>query len=466
MRPNLAAGHLHRYPTPEGWPASPDYQLRVNGQEIFVYHTPVASFAAFACDGPVQVEIAPQFEIDAATVAVRPLRLKITPEHAEASWRFDLPGPAQLSFEANSDFDRPLYVFANAPETGKPDPTDATVHYFKAGAVHRVGELKLEQGEQVYIEGGAVVVGNVFGERLNDVVIRGHGLLDVPVMENPARKGLSPRAILLGDCRGVRIEGILIHKVRNWTVCPFGCRDVWVKDVKIVTELCGGDGVDIVGSQDVVVEDCFFRTNDDCVAIKALPGQASEFPYAVGNVERVRVRGCTMWNDHCGNAIEIGYETRCHHMSDIVFEDIDIIRCEFEGWSSGAAISIHNGDEAVVEDITFADIRVEDAQEKLFDFRILHAAYTKSRQKGSIRNVRCRDIAVIDGPLAPSILDGWWDRNEPDTGKVVEITFENVTYRGEPLLNPIDAKMIIAKSDNIFFYKGSKDSGEAPAWSL
>ncbi|MGF1448821.1 MAG: glycosyl hydrolase family 28 protein [Opitutales bacterium] len=466
MRPSLAAGHLHRYPAPEGWTPSADYQLRVNGQDIFVYHTPVASFAAFACDGPVQVEIAPQYEVEAATVAIRPLRLKIAPENKAGVWCFDLNGPTQLSFEANGDFDRPLYIFANAPETDKPDPADPSVHFFKAGAVHQLGELILKQGEQVYIEGGAVVVGHLFGERLNDVVIRGHGLLEVPVLEEASKEGASPRAILLGDCRGVRLEGLMIHKRRNWTVCPFGCHDVLVKDVKIVTELCGGDGVDIMGSQDVVVEDCFFRTNDDCVAIKAATGQQNEFPYACANVERVCVRRCILWNDNCGNAIEIGYETRCHRMRDIVFEDIDIIRCEFEGWSSGAAISIHNGDEAIVEDVTFADIRVEDAPEKLFDFRVLHAAYTKSRRKGLIRNVRCRDIAVIDGPLAPSLLDGWWDRNEPDTGQILDVTFENVTYRGEPLLNPIDARMILAKADNVFFYKGSKDSGEAPTWSL
>ncbi|MGF1483854.1 MAG: glycosyl hydrolase family 28 protein [Opitutales bacterium] len=466
MRPSAASGHAHIYPAPEGWPAGTDFKVRVNGQAVFVYQTPVASFAAFACDGPVTVEIEPAFEVDAATVKVRPLRHKLTPVQDGNTWKLELDGPLQLSFEANNDYERPLLLFANGPESDKPDPDDPAVHFFKGGRVYPVGELTLKQGEQVYIEGGAVVVGNIFGERLNDVVIRGHGLLDVPVMENPAREGQSARAILLGDCRGVRVEGLMFHKQAGWTVCPFGCRDVLVRDIKVISEKCTGDGVDIMGTQDVVVEDSFFRTNDDCVAIKASAAVEFRFPYAMANVERVRVRRCILWNDHCGNAIEIGYETRCHHMSDIVFEDIDIIHCEFEGWSSGAAISIHNGDEAIVRDVVFENIRIEDAPEKLFDFRIMHAAYTQSRRKGSIHNVRCKDIAVIDGPLAPSLLDGWWDRETPDVGKVSEIYFENLTYLGQPLLNNIDARMILAKCDNVFFYRTHKDAGEKPSWAL
>jgi len=34
-----------------------------------------------------------------------------------------------------------------------------------------------------------------------------------------------------------------------------------------------GDGIDVVGSEDVSISNCFVRSNDDCVAIKAVDYQ-------------------------------------------------------------------------------------------------------------------------------------------------------------------------------------------------
>lgn len=68
------------------------------------------------------------------------------------------------------------------------------------------------------------------------------------------------------------------------------------------------------------------------------------------------------------NELEIGFEKRNHPIRDIRYEDIDLIHVEHS-----AAISIHNGDNVVVENVTCNNTRVEDARCKLIDFVVQSA---------------------------------------------------------------------------------------------
>lgn len=441
------------YPAPEGVARSPDYGVRVNGEEVFVYHTPVASVAVFAFTGEVEIEVRPEMTID--SVIVRPLRHKITPREKNGNYCFGLSCPCYLSVEINGGLEKPLFLFADAPDMNHPDPDTPGLHYFAGGRIHEVGALTLKPGESVYIEGGAVVRGAIRAERMENVSIRGRGVFQGQRTEPDFRQALQ-----LNDCRGVLVEGITFLESQGWTVCPFGSRDVTIRNVKIVNAASTADGVDLLGTQDALIEDCFIRANDDCIALKAGGGARGDHPYGHTNVERIHVRRCTLWSAECGNALEIGYETRCAFMRDIRFEDIDIIHAEFEGWSSGAAISIHNGDSAVVDGVVYENIRIEDAREKLFDFRVLHARYTRDNEKGRIRNVHIKDVAVVGGVLPPSLLDGWWDRDD-EQPRIENIRFENLTYLGKPLLNPIDARMVICKAGNISFHPGFCDETDA-----
>lgn len=79
------------------------------------------------------------------------------------------------------------------------------------------------------------------------------------------------------------------------------------------------------------------------------------------NVRDIKVRRCVLWNAEPGNALEIGYELRCNEVSDVVFEDCDIIHCEYEGNQSGGVLTIHNADRAKVHNVRYENIRIEDA---------------------------------------------------------------------------------------------------------
>ena len=137
-----------------------------------------------------------------------------------------------------------------------------------------------------------------------------------------------------------------------------------------------------------------------------------------------------MWNAEPGNAVEIGYEVRCDEISDITFRDLDIVHCEYEGNQSGGVLTIHNADRAHIHDIVYEDIRVEDAQEKFVDIKVLDSKYSLDRKRGSVENIYFRN-AEMSRP-----------RN---------IYFDNVVVLGKQVESPSDLHMVVELSDDILF---------------
>ncbi|MFW6189327.1 MAG: glycosyl hydrolase family 28 protein [Planctomycetota bacterium] len=429
------------YPAPEGLAPSTDFRVRVDGQEVFVYPHEVAAYAPFGMDGPVEVEVEVGFDFD--EVVVRPLRHRIRPEVDGRSMRFELPEPAYLSIELDGDIRRPLFLWADPPEQGPPSPDEPGVRYFEGGRLHEPGLVELSDGDTVYIEAGAVVYGAFRLEGVEDVTVRGRGVLDgsrFPGRGSPDRGPWLYRAL---DCRNVAVEGVAMIDSPRWTLVPVGCRGVEVRNVKIVTDHVGGDGVDLVGCRDARVEDCFMRTADDCVAIKA---SAYRHDFGGRDVENIRVSGCVCWNAHPGNALEIGYETRCDRMHDIRFSDCDIIRVEHEGHQSGGTFTIHNGDRAEISDVRYENMRVEDSREKLVDIKVLYARYSRDEERGQVGDIRFRNIQVVDGPFPVSIIRGY-----DEDHMIGEITFENFRVHDRLIAGANEARMVVELAPRVRF---------------
>jgi polygalacturonase len=156
----------------------------------------------------------------------------------------------------------------------------------------------------------------------------------------------------------VEIRGITVVDGGQWHVVPGGCKNVEIEDINIMSRVCTGDGIDIVGCEDVIVRNSFIRASDDCICIKAA---SHPDPAANRNVKNILAESCVLWNAEPGNALEIGYELRCDEVCDITFRDIDVVHCEYEGSQSGGVLTIHNADRAYIHDIYYEDIRIEAA---------------------------------------------------------------------------------------------------------
>jgi hypothetical protein len=432
-------GRISHVPPSNEIKASESFGVKVNKQTVFTYHCRYANYAILSGEGCLHVEVTVLFPFK--EVKVRPLSLGIKPETDGPTVRFTIEAPAKISMEFDEDIRNPLFLLVNPLETEKPVPGAPGLKYFEGGKVYDAGELELKEGETLYIDEGSVVYGYITATKADNVRIHGRGILDGSRCEhmNWPRKQM----VLVIQSENVTIEGITVVNGPNWHIVPTACSRVTVKDLNVITFTGTGDGIDVVGSENVTITNCFVRSNDDCIAIKAV-----DYMHASGmkNVHNVSISRCVFWNAEWGNALEIGYETRCDEMTDIVFKDCDVIRSEFEGWQSGGTFTIHNGDRAVVRGVLYEDIRIEDSREKLIDIKILFSKYSKDALRGQVSNIGFTNIQIVDGPFPVSIIQGYDGEH-----LVKDVTIEKLSVQGRKISNANEAKMVVELSENVKF---------------
>jgi len=445
----------------------PFCRVDVDGRELPLHEFRQGAFGVFELARPAEITVHTAF--DARWVDIRPKSAALTavvePDHHTI--RFRLASVVPLTVEFNRDLEHVLHLFAYAPEVGAPVSGTPGVRWFGPGE-HDAGLIDLHDGETLYLAPGAWVRGHVRSIGTHDVAVRGRGVLDGsvgglagdPAVVGPGTDG-EHNMIYLERTERARIEGITIFNSPGaWTVYLNRSNGARIDGVRILNPSVhyGDDGFDLVSSSDVLLENSFVRTNDDCVVVKNL---------ADVDTHDITVRHAVLWNMPTGgNGLEIGFETRQQPIHRVRFEDIDIIHVE-----RGSAISIHNGDADTVEDVVFDNIRVEDARRKLIDFAVVYAQYGADRPatdaenarrldtgglwdgllgyppaeqkaragfRGRIRNVLVKDLHVVDGALPYSIFAGF-DADHP----VADVVVEGLQHLGRPIRSPEEGKFVI-----------------------
>jgi hypothetical protein len=425
---------LITYEAPQGAESAPEFEVEVNGQKIFVYNTRPAAFAYFSFEGKVDVKVtflAPVYNFD-----IRPKSRNIQAELYRNQIQFSLDKPENLSIEINKNLKRPLFLFANPLETNAPDRNDKNVIFFEAGKIHYPGQVNIKSNQTVYIEGGAIVRGHLMTDKGRNIKILGRGILD----NSQYLKG-SHRPVEINECENVLIDGIILTECRHWSCASHACKNVTYNNLKIVSDNDWDDGIDIVGSQKVLVNNCFIRTKDDCIAVKSGVNYFTKFNSSI-NVKDVVVQNSVMWNGIWGNGLEIGFETRSDTIQDVTFKNCDLIHVE----GPEGTFTIHNGDRAVIKNVLYDDIRVEDSRGWLIDFKILFSQYSKDKQRGRIENVRFRNISVEGETFPYSQLLGF-DENH----RIKGVSIENLVIQGTKVNSTYNGMITTNLSDEIIF---------------
>lgn len=351
------------------------YNRRWPGHQRDLAQTEIIDFVSFSMDAPVHFDIVPPEPFD--TVVIRPHSLGITPEiTSDGHIRFTLPHPAYCTVEPYGRRNA-LHIFADAPKEYGVSETDEHTLYFGPG-VHDVGQIVLHSGDTLYLDAGAVVYACVFAMDAENIRILGYGILDnsrnrehilyeshTENNDSAVNNATRQHTIQLEYCTNIEIDGITIRDSLVYNIRPIGCRELTIRNVKIIG--CwrfNSDGIDMHNCEDVTIEHCFLRTFDDSICVKGFDC------YYEGDVEaavqaamyrngqaydvfrHVRVRDCVIWNDW-GKCLEIGAETRAEEIYDIVFEDCDVIH------TCGTVLDCCNVDYADVHDVTYRHIRVE-----------------------------------------------------------------------------------------------------------
>ncbi len=432
-------GNIKLYSAPSSMTSSVICKVEVNGKECFVYETNVnyrrlsplgnardvlqlekAPVAIWDMEGKATVTVTlPDNIIDSATV--KPLSSAIKTNIKGKTVTLVISKPGQYVVEFNNSTHDALHLFVNPLDKNPPTQSSSGLLYYGPG-IHEVGAVYLQSNQNVYIAGGAVVRGWFVGSYVNNVKIYGSGIVDGSIYPRYKPDGYGSAAhppIQFSKSSNIELDSITFLDPAGWTVNTYHCSNVKVNNVKIISSRQNGDGITTQSCTNQRVTNCFVRSWDDSLVVKAYEG----------NVRDISFDNCILWTD-LAQSCEVGYETRGDVMENISFTNITVLHNFHK-----AVLSIHNGDRATVQNVVFKNIVVEDAQmgtgdgsDLLIDITIDDGIWSKENKRGQVRNVIYENIFVLGGKSAGSRIMGY------DSNHTVEgVCIKNVMIKGQKI---------------------------------
>ena len=416
------------YPAPAGETLSDDYEVYAAGRQVDTYmarvldppfagkqwdHGGPYSFVNFDMSGSVVVRIVSKRSL--RHVVIRPRSYGLQPMlEDDYTLNLTLDQPRKLSVEPDGK-NGPLLLFANPLETDAPRPDGQGVIYFGPG-VHKPEKIVLESNQTLYLAGGSVVKAEVLAQGAN-IQIRGRGILDGSDWE--WRKGPVGNLIAIRNSSDVEVNGITLRGSAHWTIVPKNSQRVTIRNVKLCnSRVQNDDGINPCNSQDVLITDCFIRSDDDCVALKGL-----DFSAPNSDVERITVENSVLWCDRA-RIFLLGHESRAAFMRNVTLRNLDIIHF------SMTAFLLEPGEDMRLEDITIENIRIHgEGQKELLRLRPVVNQYMRKKVPGFIQGVHFRNVTLEGKPGEYLVQIQGADAEH----NVRDVTFEDVSILGSKL---------------------------------
>lgn len=339
------------YKAPLGAIGKEDFSVSVRTpgdfwKELFVYEVKVdmhqvrhASMAYFDMEGTVEVMINCR-SLSVEQVVIRPLSANIPFDWNGDTILFTLDRPCKLSIEINDERFSNLHLFANSIEENTPQPDDLNVLLLNP-AIHRTEDiyrlaatptangkapdviyfapgmhyleetlLNIPSGTTVYIAGGAIVVGAFVCERVENVIIRGRGILYL----SDFHRFTAFRGIRIVFSKNITVEGIMLLDPPHYSIYIGKSEHIHIRNFKSFSTRGWSDGIDMMASSHIDIDDIFLRTSDDCIAI-----YGTRWDYK-GDSHHISVRNSVLWAD-VAHPLNMGTHGDHHQAGDII-EDI------------------------------------------------------------------------------------------------------------------------------------------------
>lgn len=438
-----------------------NYKAYLNGKELDVtsctiFPKPYDSvkeqeFISFTYEEKTELVLCSEEQI--SSVVIRPKSLNTEYKNTEHEITIQIDKCSNFSVEINGKITENLLVFVRPSRT--PAPKYENVIHFEKG-VHEIGKLKITTDNTlVYLEEGAFLDGKIEINNCKNVRVMGNGVIsERHYSDLPMRICFDVLA-----CEDIFIQDIIITESLFWCMRIFGCKNVEIDNVKVISGRQNNDAFDIVGSKNVIVKNCFTRTWDDSLVVKAFDDKDKTSPHVVfegsdtdmtavfektGDVENILFKDCVLWNDFA-RPIEIGVSLRTDKVHNVRYENIDIIHST----TGYPLIGAHHGDRAEVYDFTFENIRVEDTPgAQLFDFRITSSGWNFDTKKGCIHDFYFKNISWTENPkFLPEMsrIEGYSPENN-----ISSFTFENIILCGKTASNTAEMNLsCLDYTDNI-----------------
>ena len=240
----------------------------------------------------------------------------------------------------------------------------------------------------------------------------------LPVKERLFGDGdyLRPSFVQPYRCRNILVEGVTIVNSPMWEIHPVLCTNVSVRGVRVETHGPNNDGCNPESCRDVLIEDCYFDTGDDCIALKS--GRNADGRRLDTPVENVIIQNCTMRDGHGGVVIgsEISGGAR----------NVFVRNCRMSSPNLDRALRIKTNSVrgGVVEHIYMRDIEVGEVSDAVVRVNFLYEEGDAGHFKPIVRDVEIRNVTCEKSERA-LYLRGYVD--SPITNvRLVDCRFENV----------------------------------------
>lgn len=266
-----------------------------------------------------------------------------------------------------------------------------------------------------------------------------------PVEQRVMGDGYGMRVQLVNPvkCTNVLIEGVTLLRSPFWVIHPLLCENLTVRGVHIQNDGPNGDGCDPESCKNVLIEDCFFDTGDDCIAIKSgrnRDGRTWGIP-----TQNVIVRNCRMQNGHGG--VVVGSEISGG------FKNLFVENCIMDSPLLDRVIRIKTNScrGGVIEDIFVRNVQVGQCKEAVLKINLVYEqreicdrSFPPTVQNVYLDNVTCKkskfgvkiegfeDLCNIHNiQVKNSTFDGVTSGTNSITGLYDNVTFTNLLLNGK-----------------------------------
>lgn len=406
---------LNSYIPYEAISESEVFRIKVNGQQVFVgkeecfgdstFHT-----SQFFVEGETEITIECIDPI--VDFAIRPYHKKIKGEVSGKVLKFRVLKPQMLMVNIN-EF-KPLALFQTPPETDIPDPNDPDVIYYEKG-IHEVGLLSPKSGQTIYMEQGAWVKGRIYGEGVENVNIKGRGVIDARGFTDKPKKHCG---LEFKNSKNILVDGIGLRTGPWWQSLYILCENVEVKNMNLMSFGVNNDGIDIDGVTNFKASNCWIGCGDDGFGWHAVDAEANGQPPTKNCV----AENCVIFNSHAGNGLRVGASMETELFEDITFKDITVFA------HAGAGIRSDHSDWATCRNIRFENFYIEQPGRPI-EVRIEKTRYSNSTgykdERGQMLNWEFINVQSPGGEIQ---LAGY-DKNHA----IDQVSFINCCIGGRPL---------------------------------
>ena len=418
----LGSGASNDGPLAYGFVDGVWHSLLVDGKEVPVYSARcgynVHSFAwvDVETDGAFSLDV--QLELLAGekeSVVVLPEKAEVEASLADGVVRAKIVDYGSYSFAFDEEAEQALTLYV-APKAEIAAPSGwqtkvfeprkyareettftegNTLYYFKEGA-YDVTSISLPSDSILYFERGTSL--RIYEQGANDyfAAVSASGVQNVKIL---GRALLDFSACMGGDSKtkgvysfsqadGLEIEGLVRVNSNNWTMCFHNSKNVEVSRCMFFSYRTYSDGVMFSDCKDSRARDCFVRTGDDAMEVKAFTDSTDPDCYTDG----VLFENNCVWTDK-GIGYGCIYESK-HDIKNVIFRNNSIGFAQ-ASWSEHlGCCTVQMGS---VKTSTWEDIHFENME---------------------VYKTSCALLSVFNRA-----------NNEREGGKIKDIYFENITAK-------------------------------------